>query len=210
MRKWHLLRGGGGKGFWDEDMLSCKLPECGSCRGQRRTFSDVISAVSTHCTWTSTARTQRRTRRYVQGPKKWFAECNKHYPSRFRQTSLPTEVTNFTKPRTSHFFGLCISFLPPPFAFLRSAVVQDVIGIHQTISCCSYMHASYSHSAQLLWRRVQQQRENWELQDWTKRLFPGCVKFGEKLRFVYLLQAGTHKLFTLIHTTWEERFSPVL
>ena len=32
----------------------------------------------------------------VQGPKKWFAKCDKHYPSRFRQTSLATAVTNFT------------------------------------------------------------------------------------------------------------------
>ena len=39
----------------------------------------------------------------VQGPKKWFAKCDKHYPSRFRQTSLATAVANFTKPRTSHF-----------------------------------------------------------------------------------------------------------
>ena len=38
-----------------------------------------------------------------------FAECNKHYPSRFGQTSLATAVTNFTKPRTSHFFYLCIA-----------------------------------------------------------------------------------------------------
>ena len=44
----------------------------------------------------------------VQGSKNWFAKCDKHYPSRFRQTSLATAVTNFTKPRTSHFFGLCI------------------------------------------------------------------------------------------------------
>ena len=44
----------------------------------------------------------------LQGPKKWFAKCDKHYLSRFRQTSLATAVTNFTKPRTSHFFDLCI------------------------------------------------------------------------------------------------------
>ena len=49
---------------------------------------------------------------FVQGPKKWFAKCDKHYPSRFRQISLATAVTNFTKPRTSHFFGLCINLLP--------------------------------------------------------------------------------------------------
>ena len=41
------------------------------------------------------------------GPEKWFAKCDKHYPSRFRQTSLATAIANFTKPRTSHFFGLC-------------------------------------------------------------------------------------------------------
>ena len=44
----------------------------------------------------------------VQGPKKWFAKCDKHYPSRSGQTSLATAVANFTIPRTSHFFDLCI------------------------------------------------------------------------------------------------------
>ena len=44
---------------------------------------------------------------HIQGSKKWFAKCDKHYPSRFRQTSLATAVANFTKPRTSHFFSLC-------------------------------------------------------------------------------------------------------
>ena len=43
----------------------------------------------------------------VQGPKKWFAKCDKHYPSRSGPTSLATAVVNFTKPRTSHFFDLC-------------------------------------------------------------------------------------------------------
>ena len=45
----------------------------------------------------------------IQGPKKWFPKCDKHYPSRSGQTSLATAVANFTKPRTSHFFNLCIS-----------------------------------------------------------------------------------------------------
>ena len=36
-----------------------------------------------------------------------FAICDKHYPSRSGQTSLAIAVTNFTKPRTSHFFDLC-------------------------------------------------------------------------------------------------------
>ena len=45
---------------------------------------------------------------HVQGPKKWFAECDKHYPSRSGQTSLATAVANFIKQRTSHFFDLCI------------------------------------------------------------------------------------------------------
>ena len=49
---------------------------------------------------------------FVQGPKKWFAKCDKHYPSRFRQTSLATAVANFTKPCTSHFFGLCSYYIP--------------------------------------------------------------------------------------------------
>ena len=47
---------------------------------------------------------------YVQGPKKWFAKCDKHYPSRSRQTSLATAVANFTKPRTSHFFDICKAY----------------------------------------------------------------------------------------------------
>ena len=53
----------------------------------------------------------------VQGSTKWFAKCDKHYPSRFRQTSLATAVTNFTKPRTSHFFGLCRFVKIPLFTF---------------------------------------------------------------------------------------------
>ena len=43
----------------------------------------------------------------LQCPKKWFAERDKHYPSRSGQTSLATAGANFTKPRTSQFFGLC-------------------------------------------------------------------------------------------------------
>ena len=43
----------------------------------------------------------------IQGPKKWFAKCDKHYPSRSGQNSLATTIANFTKPRTSHFFDLC-------------------------------------------------------------------------------------------------------
>ena len=46
----------------------------------------------------------------LQGPKKWFAKCDKHYPSRSGQTSLATAVANFTKPRTNHFFDLCSPF----------------------------------------------------------------------------------------------------
>ena len=38
----------------------------------------------------------------VQGPKKWFAKCDKHYPSRSGQTSLATAVT---KPVTKNNFG---------------------------------------------------------------------------------------------------------
>ena len=34
-----------------------------------------------------------------------FAERDKHYPSRSRQTSLATAVTNFTKPVTNINFG---------------------------------------------------------------------------------------------------------
>ena len=50
---------------------------------------------------------KRKERAKVQGPKKWFAKCDKHYPSRSGQSSLATAVANFTKPRTSHFFYLC-------------------------------------------------------------------------------------------------------
>ena len=45
--------------------------------------------------------------RHIQGPKKWFAECDKHYPSRSGQTSLATAGANFTKPRTSLLADLC-------------------------------------------------------------------------------------------------------
>ena len=34
----------------------------------------------------------------------------------------------------------------------------------------------------------------------TKSTFPGCVKLGEKLRFVYLPQAGEHNFLSHIHT----------
>ena len=34
------------------------------------------------------------------------------------------------------------------------------------------------------------------LQGTSKERFPGCVKFGGKLRFVYLLQAGERNFFT--------------
>ena len=42
----------------------------------------------------------------IQGPKKWFAKCDKHYPSRYGQTSLATAVTNLTKPVTKINFEL--------------------------------------------------------------------------------------------------------
>ena len=60
---------------------------------------------------------------FVQGPKKWFAKCDKHYPSRFRQTSLATAVTNFIKPRTSHFFGFCTFHSTEPEKWLAPASV---------------------------------------------------------------------------------------
>ena len=34
-----------------------------------------------------------------------FAECEKHYPSRSKQVSLATAVTNITKPVTKNNFG---------------------------------------------------------------------------------------------------------
>ena len=39
------------------------------------------------------------------GPKKMFAERDKHYPSRSGQSSLATAVTNITKPVTKNNFG---------------------------------------------------------------------------------------------------------
>ena len=36
----------------------------------------------------------------ILGPELMFAKHDKHYPSRTGQTSLPTAVTNFTKPVT--------------------------------------------------------------------------------------------------------------
>ena len=47
-------------------------------------------------------------RKYVLGPKLMFAKRDKQDPSRSGQTSLATAVANFTKPRTSHFFDLCM------------------------------------------------------------------------------------------------------
>ena len=38
------------------------------------------------------------------------------------------------------------------------------------------------------------------IQGTSKERFPGCVKLGEKLRFVYLLQAGERNFFHLIFT----------
>ena len=35
-----------------------------------------------------------------------------------------------------------------------------------------------------------------DIEGWTKELFPGCAVLSEKLRFVYLLQAGEHNFFT--------------
>ena len=48
----------------------------------------------------------------LQGPKKWFPKCDKHYPSRSGQTSLATAVTNITTPVTKNNFGhsICGNF----------------------------------------------------------------------------------------------------
>ena len=67
-------------------------------------------------------RSSRISYRDIQGSKEWFAKCDKHYPSRFRQTSLATAVTNFTKPCTSHFFGLCTDHVLQ--TFISGPVVQ--------------------------------------------------------------------------------------
>ena len=48
----------------------------------------------------------------VQGPKKWFAELDKHYPSRSGQTSLTAAETNITNPVTKNNFGPSIVRLP--------------------------------------------------------------------------------------------------
>ena len=45
-----------------------------------------------------------RRKEKLQCPKKWFAKCDKHYPSRPGQTSLATAVANFTKPRKYRYF----------------------------------------------------------------------------------------------------------
>ena len=42
---------------------------------------------------------------FILGPKLMFAERDKHYPSRFGQTSLDTAVTNITKPVAKISFG---------------------------------------------------------------------------------------------------------
>ena len=49
------------------------------------------------------------------------------------------------------------------------------------------------------------------LQGSTKRLFPGCVKLGEKSCVLFIFCRQEHTNFsTLIHTTWEEPFCPAL
>ena len=49
------------------------------------------------------------------------------------------------------------------------------------------------------------------VQGWTKRLFPGCVKFGEEVSYC-LPSAGRNmqNFSPLIHATWEEPLSPAL
>ena len=44
---------------------------------------------------------------YYRARKNGLQNIVKKDPSRFGQTSLATAGINFTKPRTSHFFGLC-------------------------------------------------------------------------------------------------------
>ena len=44
--------------------------------------------------------------KHLQGPKKWFAKCDKYYLSRSGQTSLDIGVTNIAKPVTKNNFGL--------------------------------------------------------------------------------------------------------
>ena len=39
-----------------------------------------------------------------------FAERDKHYPSRFGQTSLATAITNITKPVTKIYSGISILY----------------------------------------------------------------------------------------------------
>ena len=49
----------------------------------------------------------------LQGPKKWFVNIFKKDPGRAQQQSQGTAGRNFTKPRTSHFFDLCIGRTGP-------------------------------------------------------------------------------------------------
>ena len=86
-------------------LFLCMLSALGQClnakMGCQKTqhFANIIPSVQ--------AKFRLNSSLILQGPKKWFAKCDKHYPSRSGQTSLATAVANFTKPRTSHFFDLC-------------------------------------------------------------------------------------------------------
>ena len=63
----------------------------------------------------------------LQGSKKWFAEHDKHYPSRSGQTSLATASTNFTGShiRTCAFDHVTWSFMILPSEIIFEHVAFD-------------------------------------------------------------------------------------
>ena len=84
----------------------------------------------------------------IQGPKKWFAERDKHYPSRSGQTSLATAGANFTKPRTSHFFGLCILLIRTvnhTFRLFRT-LLHDYVDRNTALVFLRTARALYAHA----------------------------------------------------------------
>ena len=75
-----------------------------------------------------------------------FAECDKHYPSRSRQTSLATAVTNITKPVTKNNFGPSTYFII--FSYAGSSILLNYLTILWLIKCALPMHivSIYIHS----------------------------------------------------------------
>ena len=72
-------------------------------------------------------------REEVQRARKGFVNLAKQDPGWAKQNSQATAGTNFTKPRTSHIFGLC-SYAKLAL-FMDSAVVLKVTKI---FTCCEF------------------------------------------------------------------------